>query len=122
RDTAEPGGAQAAPDRGPLGAAANASWERVGEDPLGCGANAVLGRPGAAIEDPLRATAGCPSGVPLFAVGEDLLQDPREGFLKRFPSTRSTTTACPTTSWSSTSWTPVRDPSSRPNGAASCWP
>jgi len=56
--------------------------QRLGQASLGCGADAVLGRTGAAIENPLRETACSSSGVPLFAVGEDLLQDPPEGFLK----------------------------------------
>ena len=57
--------------------------ERVGQDPLGRRADAVLGR-AATTEDSLRQTASDPSGVPPFAVGEDLLQDPPEGFLKQF--------------------------------------
>jgi len=60
------------------------SRERVGQDPLGRRADAVLGRASATTEDSLRQTASDPSGVPLFAVGEDLLQDPPEGFLKQF--------------------------------------
>jgi hypothetical protein len=53
---------------------------------LGRRADAVLGRASATTEDSLRQTASDPSGVPLFAVGEDLLQDPPEGFLKQFLS------------------------------------
>ena len=79
---AKPSGPQRARDRRPPGTTADAARERLGQSPVGGGEHAVLDRPGAAPEDPVRQVASYASSFPLPATRSDLLQGSPEGFLK----------------------------------------
>jgi transposase len=79
---AKSSGPRGAKDRRPSGTAADATRQRPGPNPLGCGEHTLWGRPGPAPESPLREAASDASGFPLPSPRPDLLQGAPEGFLK----------------------------------------